>query len=823
MSKTTGGDDRQHQTPDAVSSLLNRVRRRAPSSTGAGGTAPAAPAGTAATTAPGRPPGDTAPGRTPGDPAPGATSEPAAPDEAPQDVTGLASRIAATASRLLGAADLDPETDLFDAGASSVAAVEFVAALRREHGVRLSLDDVFADARPRRLAEHWLAARGADASPGTDAAAATDADAQVTGATTAVGAPGVTARAAARPGATAMALAASGAGLPLILDDLARADALPFVAAPDPVAPRRILLTGATGFLGAHLLFDLLRRSDAHVVCLVRAADQEAAERKLADALTGYLLPWSGELRRRITVLLGDIGKPHLGLDDAAWRALADDVDSVVSVGAAVDFLRGYASLRQTNVLGPLTLAELAATGAPKPLHQVSSTAVYNELGIAAMDEDSPLGRVDRMIGGYNQSKWAAEVALRRAREHGLRVTLFRPGGIAGHTVTGAHNPLDLSTGLLGAFTRMRTLPAFRSMNVAPVDWISRVVAAIICDPDAWGQTYNLTGRPGTLDGMVREMQLSGMNVEVVDWEEWRADFLAWAAKEQLPQLDFLVRMMENRTAHKLCEAFLHSPAATSHRTDAFVARHNLPPAEVYGAEAQTAAFERMAQSGVARLPHRDDEPYLSFGETMRGRLGAAGAAPDTFAHLKLTLSVAGMYQLVKHRRVDVREGGTLRCARLHAEPLTVTGGDLWVRPQHGVPRGPGIRHPLLRYRLRLRDADGRLWWLEGQKTARARRDLLAQCFTLAVEIGREGEDATVTGVLKVPRKSYLPEQVDGIKVKSSLSGKERRLAKLTWMAWFGSQIGQGLMEPMLRAGAELLDLRADTTPRPIDHKELTR
>lgn len=771
MSETLGGAGRGRQGKDAVNSLLNRVRKREQTT------------------------------ELPDDAA-ALSKQPSG--SAPKSADELAAGIAATATRLLGTATVDPDTDLFDAGASSVTAVEFVAALRREHDVRLSLDDVFADARPRKLAERWLGVE----STGVQAEEA-------------------------RPAAV-VAVAAPFAGdtgpvadidLPLILGDLARADALPFVPAPEPVEPSRILLTGATGFLGGHLLFDLLRRSDAHIVCLVRAADEETAERKLADALTGYLLPWSGELRRRITVLPGDLGKPRLGLADADWTALAEDVDSIVSCAAAVDFLRGYASLRRSNVLGPLTLAELAATGRPKPLHQVSSTAVYNELGIKDLDEDSPLGRVDRMTGGYNQSKWTAEVALRRAREHGLRVTLMRPGGIAGHTVTGAHNPQDLATGLMGAFTRMRTVPAFRSMNVAPVDWISRVVAAIVCDPDAWGQTYNLTGRPTTLEEMVRQMQVSGMNLDVVAWEEWRTDFLAWAKAEQLPQFDFVVRMMESHSAHKLAEAYLHSPPATSHRTDAFVARHNLPPAKVYDAEAQTAAFELMAKGadGVARLPHRDDEPYVSFAETMRGRLGAADGQSDTFALMKLTLSVAGMYQLVKHRRVDVREGGTLRCARLHEQPLTVVDGDLWVRPQHGVPHGPGVRHPLLRYRLRLRDADGGMWWLEGQKTARARRDLLSQCFTLAVEIGREGEEATVKGVLKVPRKSYLPEQVDGIKVRSTLSAKERRLAKLTWMAWFGTQIGQGLMEPMLRAGAELLDLRPEPAPRPSDHKELTR
>ncbi len=116
---------------------------------------------------------------------------------------------------------------------------------------------------------------------------------------------------------------------------------------------------------------------------------------------------------------------------------------------------------------------------------------------------------------------------------------------------------------------------------------------------------------------------------------------------------------------------------------------------------------------------------------------------------------------------------------------------------------------------MRLRDADGTTWGLDGQKTARARRDLLKQARTLAVEIGREGEPASLSGVVVVPRDSYVREQIDGIKVRPGLSSRERRLAKLTWLAWFGTQIGQGLMEPMLRAGAELLDLRRERLEEP--------
>ena len=559
--------------------------------------------------------------------------------------------------------------------------------------------------------------------------------------------------------------------LSLILGDLARADALPFVDAPEPVPPRRILLTGATGFLGSHLLLDLLRRGDAHVVCLVRAGDDEQAERRLAGALDGFHLPWSSEVRRRVTVVAGDIGQPRLGLSEDRWQTLAQEVDSIVSVAAAVDFLRGYASLRRTNVLGPLTLAELAVTGPVKPLHQIASSAGFNEVGIASMGEDDPLARIDRLVAGYDKSKWAAEVALRRAREHGLTVTLMRPGGIAGHTRTGAYNPHDLSTGFTAAFTRFRTMPAFRALNVAPVDWVSRVAAAIVGEPDAWGQTYNLTGRSGTLSEAVADMRLSGMNVDVLGWDAWRSDFLARMADDPVPELKFLVRVLHSPTALKLCEASMLGPAATAARTDAFVARHRLPAASRYDAQAQQRTVERMAERGLSRLPARTDEPYLWFPETMVGSLGPVGEPADAACTLTMTLSIASMYQLVTERRVDVRQG-TVVCARLHAEPLTVADGDVWVRPEEGIPRRHGLRHPLLRYRLRLRDADGNLWWLEGTKTARPGRDLFKQATTLAVKLGREGAPESLSGVVAVPRESYLREQVDGIRVRAGLSAR---------------------------------------------------
>ncbi|MCF3132403.1 thioester reductase domain-containing protein [Streptomyces olivochromogenes] len=789
----------------------------------------------------------------------GAVAEPAAAART-WDVDALAATIADAAGRYLPTGTLAPDADFFDAGGTSVHAVELVAELEGELGIEVDLDDVFADARPISLARRWLpemtgtattaASAGPPASGERGAATAIVTSPNVTaiagtsvfGATPTGTAPATTTappaplplsaagtRPAAAPGtlpvpaprtppavfgdarpAAAPHTRARQEDLDQILADLALADRLPFVDVPQPLPPRRILLTGATGFLGSHMLLDLLRHSDAHVYCLVRAADEEAATERLGQQLRSYRLPWSSEVRRRVTVLPGDIRRPRLGLDDELWHTLAHELDSIVGVAAAVDFLRGYQSLRGSNVLGALTLAELAATGRPKPLHHISSIAVFNEVGITSMGEDDPLAHIDRLISGYDQSKWTAEVALRRARDHGLVVTALRPGGIGGHTKTGAYNPQDLSSGLISAFGRFRTVPAFRYLNAAPVDWVSRVAVAAICEPDAWGFDYNLTGVPNRLVDVVSDMSRGGMHVRVQDWDDWRTDTLARLEAEPVPELTFLNRVLQSPTALKLCEATLQGPAAVAERTDALVAALGLSPAARYDAEAQLKTFEKLADDGLARLPQKDDQPYLWFAETTEGTVGPVGAAAETPCSMALTLSIAGMYQLVKERRVDVT--GEVTCAAIHPLPLTVERGDVWVRPEEGIPQQHGLRHQLLRYRLRLRDADGGQWWLEGRKYARARRDLWRQTRALTVEIGREGEAASLLGEVVVPADSYVRDQIDGIKVDPRLTGQEKRAAKLTWLAWFGLEMGRGLVGPFARVAADLLDLRRTPT-----------
>lgn len=284
-----------------------------------------------------------------------------------------------------------------------------------------------------------------------------------------------------RPGASAEA------------EDLPARD-LELVAAADPEARplrasiERVLLTGATGLLGAHLLEELVHRSAAHVVCLVRAPDAAAAAERVRSALAAYRIP---ELDpSRWSAVAGDLASPRLGLDAPRWSALAEDLDAVVHAGASVNWLNVYKKLREPNVLGTLALLELAMARRRKPLHYVSTISTAPADG----DETTSLSFDQALFGSaYGLSKWIAERHVHRAGEAGHPVAIYRPGLITGHTARGFGNADDYVHRYLLACARYgRYLDREERLDMTPVDYVSRAVVALLLDAPEGGGVYHL-------------------------------------------------------------------------------------------------------------------------------------------------------------------------------------------------------------------------------------------------------------------------------------------------------------------------------------------
>ncbi|MBO0820354.1 MAG: amino acid adenylation domain-containing protein, partial [Nocardiopsaceae bacterium] len=127
---------------------------------------------------------------------------------------------------------------------------------------------------------------------------------------------------------------------------------------PDWRRPLRILLTGSTGFLGAHLLHELLTSTAARIWCLVRAPDTAQALRRIAESAARYDLP--SPPADRVVPLPGDLAAPGLGLSPGQFRELAEGIDVIYHAGAVVNFTYPYEELRAANVAGTREVIRLA-------------------------------------------------------------------------------------------------------------------------------------------------------------------------------------------------------------------------------------------------------------------------------------------------------------------------------------------------------------------------------------------------------------------------------------------------------------------------------
>nr|WP_104789760.1 non-ribosomal peptide synthetase [Streptomyces sp. QL37]PPQ60335.1 non-ribosomal peptide synthetase [Streptomyces sp. QL37] len=290
----------------------------------------------------------------------------------------------------------------------------------------------------------------------------------------------------------------------------------------------RPLLTGASGFLGAFLLRDLIETTDGPVDCLVRAEDEQRAAHRLRANLERYGL-WRPRYADLIVPVPGDLAAPGLGLSAEDRAALARRLGPVVHNGARVNFAAAYGDLRAPNVAGTEELLRLLADSASPGMHYVSTTSVFAPVAgphPAAVTESTPTGPASDLPDGYAQSKWVAEQLIGLARERGLPVTVYRPGRISGDTTTGACQERDLLWQLVKGCLQAGAVPDLPhgSTDWVPVDHVSAAVVALSATGRTGAETYHLTNpdAPG-LDRVFEAAARLGHELHTVPAPDWQA------------------------------------------------------------------------------------------------------------------------------------------------------------------------------------------------------------------------------------------------------------------------------------------------------------
>jgi long-chain acyl-CoA synthetase len=233
----------------------------------------------------------------------------------------------------------------------------------------------------------------------------------------------------------------------------------------------RVLLTGATGFLGMEVLVRLLERGDREVVCLVRAADAAAAEERL-DRVLGTLYRDATPFRPRVKALLGDVTSP-LGSPDAP-------IDVVCHCAASISFDLPLEEAREINVEGTRAMLDLARrTGARRFVHV--STAYVGGTHEGVFREDM-LDAGQEFRNTYEQTKFEAEQVVGATTD--LEVAIARPSIVMGESDSGwtpAFNVLywPLRAFARGLFEQVPAKPDGR-VDVVPVDYVADGIVRLV-------------------------------------------------------------------------------------------------------------------------------------------------------------------------------------------------------------------------------------------------------------------------------------------------------------------------------------------------------
>jgi NAD(P)-dependent dehydrogenase (short-subunit alcohol dehydrogenase family) len=246
------------------------------------------------------------------------------------------------------------------------------------------------------------------------------------------------------------------------------------------------LVTGATGLIGRQFTQSLLAREDTErVALLVRESSQE----KLASLVGQW--PHADH----VTLVLGDLSTPGLGVSAQARDQLRGNVDHIVHLAALYDITADDEASIKANVEGTAHVVELASDLRAGCLHHVSSVAVAGDHEGMFTEDMFDVGQ--RLPTAYHRTKFEAEKLVREQTEVPFRI--YRPAVVVGHSQTGEMDKIDGPYYLFPAISRLAALPNvpivgpdLGDTNIVPVDYVAKSLLELMTKAGLDGRTFHL-------------------------------------------------------------------------------------------------------------------------------------------------------------------------------------------------------------------------------------------------------------------------------------------------------------------------------------------
>ncbi|EJL70819.1 non-ribosomal peptide synthetase family protein [Chryseobacterium populi] len=299
--------------------------------------------------------------------------------------------------------------------------------------------------------------------------------------------------------------------------------------------PSAIFLTGVTGFVGIHLLQELLDTTNGDIYCLVRAQDEFHALGKIDHCFARFNVPKKETQKSRIIPVPGDLALPSLGLSEEQFMMLASTIDLIYHSGSSVNFIEPYSYMKAPNVEGLREIIRLAGAERTKCLALLSTISVYSwghvftgkKVMLESDDIEQNILSVSKDIG-YVRSKYVMEAIADLAAKEGLPLITYRLGYAMCHSETGASAPYQWWSGLVKNCIEFKSYPALTELRegLITVDYMVKAMGHITKNKEAIGMKFNLIARPETnltLEGFFGLLKKYYPHpLEALPYKEWR-------------------------------------------------------------------------------------------------------------------------------------------------------------------------------------------------------------------------------------------------------------------------------------------------------------
>ncbi|KAK2788903.1 putative NRPS-like protein biosynthetic cluster [Onygenales sp. PD_10] len=301
-----------------------------------------------------------------------------------------------------------------------------------------------------------------------------------------------------------------------------------------------IVVTGATGSLGAHLVSQLVRRPDVrNVCCLVRGLSTDHARVRVIESLKQRKLYSSlspSELSK-ISALPSSFSEEYLGLEKGIYERLLAEVDTVVHLAWAVNFNLGLSSF-ESHIVGTHNLIQFCLSARslrPARFYFASSIAtIINTPAPASIPETIPDAAVmesfsNTRSSGYGQSKLVAELICSRAANLGMVCSVLRLGQIVGDSEHGIWNHQEAFPLIVQSAVTVGALPELdEQLSWLPVDTAAGSIVDLVFLQDRRNEVgfsglFHLA-HPTILDwrsDFLPGLRAAGLEFETVPPKEW--------------------------------------------------------------------------------------------------------------------------------------------------------------------------------------------------------------------------------------------------------------------------------------------------------------